>query len=70
MDAVVTVAVRLVNALTAGETHGRPYAPPEGGARPAAVTAALRAGRRDTRGVSPGVSVFTRRTATVTTASL
>ena len=54
MDAVVTVAVRLVNALTAGETHGRPYAPPEGSARPAAVTAALRAGRRDTREVSPG----------------
>jgi len=53
MDAVVTVAVRLVNALTAGEAHGRPYAPPEGGARPAAVTAALRAGRRDTREVSP-----------------
>src|SRR5262245_57599219 len=53
MDAVVTVAVRLVNALTAGEAHGRPYAPPEGRARPAAVTAALRAGRRDTREVSP-----------------
>jgi len=53
MDAVVTVAVRLVNTLTAGEAHGRPYAPPEARARPAAVTAALRAGRRDTREVSP-----------------
>jgi predicted RNA-binding Zn ribbon-like protein len=53
MDAVVTVAVRLVNTLTAGEAHGRPYAPPDGRARPAAVTAALRAGRRDTREVSP-----------------
>ena len=52
MDAVVTVAVRLVNTLTAGQAHGRPYAPPEGTARPAAVTAALRAGRRDTREVS------------------
>lgn len=53
MDAVVTVAVRLVNTLTTGEAHGRPYAPPDGRARPAAVTAALRAGRRDTREVSP-----------------
>jgi predicted RNA-binding Zn ribbon-like protein len=48
MDAVVTVAVRLVNALTPGEAHGRPYLPPTGAARPAAVTAALRAGPRDT----------------------
>ena len=53
MDAVVTVAVRLVNALTPGQAHGRPYLPPDGGGMPAAVTAALRAGRRETREVSP-----------------
>jgi predicted RNA-binding Zn ribbon-like protein len=52
MDAVVTVAVRLVNALTPGGAHGRPYLPPTGAALPAAVTAALRAGRQDTREVS------------------
>ena len=54
LDAVVTVAVRLANALTPGEAHGRPYLLPEGDALPAAVTAALRAGRPDTRLVSPG----------------
>ena len=48
MDAVVTVAARLVNALTPGEARGRPYRPPGDAALPAAVTAALRAGRRDT----------------------
>jgi len=52
MDAVVTVAVRLVNTLTPGEAHGRPYLPPRGAALPAAVTAALRAGRPDVREVS------------------
>ena len=53
MDAVVAVAVRLVNALTPGEAHGRPYEPPAGDQLPPAVTAALRSGRRDTREVSP-----------------
>lgn len=53
MDAVVGVAVRLVNALTPGEAHGRPYLPPAGDQLPAAVTAALRGGRRDTREVTP-----------------
>jgi predicted RNA-binding Zn ribbon-like protein len=53
LDAVVTVAVRLANALTPGEAHGKPYLPPEGDALPAAVTDALRAGRPDTREVSP-----------------
>jgi predicted RNA-binding Zn ribbon-like protein len=53
MDAVVTVAVRLANALTPGEAHGRPYLPPGGPALPEAVTAALRAARPDTREVTP-----------------
>jgi predicted RNA-binding Zn ribbon-like protein len=52
MDAVVTVAVRLANALTPGEAHGRPYLPPGGAALPAAVTAALRAGPREAQEVS------------------
>jgi predicted RNA-binding Zn ribbon-like protein len=51
-DAVVTVAVRLVNALTPGEAHGRPYQPPSGSGLPAAVSAALRAGMPDTRDVT------------------
>jgi len=51
---VVTVAVRLVNALTPGEAHGRPYLPPAGSALPAAVTAALWADRNDVREVTPG----------------
>jgi predicted RNA-binding Zn ribbon-like protein len=53
-SAVVTVAVRLVNALTPGQAHGRPYLPPAGSALPAAVTAALRAGQDDVREVTPG----------------
>jgi predicted RNA-binding Zn ribbon-like protein len=53
MDTVVTVAARLVNALTPGEARGRPYLPPEGTALAAAVTAALRAGPRDAPKVSP-----------------
>jgi predicted RNA-binding Zn ribbon-like protein len=53
-SAVVTVAVRLVNALTPGQAHGRAYLPPAGSALPAAVTAALRAGRDDVRQVTPG----------------
>jgi predicted RNA-binding Zn ribbon-like protein len=53
MDAVVTVAVQLVNTLTHGKARGRPYAPPHGHWLPAAVTAALRAGNPGTREVSP-----------------
>jgi predicted RNA-binding Zn ribbon-like protein len=53
MDAVVTVAVQLVNALTPGEARGRPYQPPGGAALPVAVTASLRAARPDTPEVSP-----------------
>jgi predicted RNA-binding Zn ribbon-like protein len=52
MDAVVTVAVRLANALTPGQAHGKPYFPPDGAALIAAATAALRAGRMDTREVT------------------
>jgi predicted RNA-binding Zn ribbon-like protein len=44
VDSVITVAVSLVNALTPGEWHGRPYQPPAGGALRPAVTAALRSG--------------------------
>ena len=52
LDAVVTVAVGLVNALTAGEAHGRAYQPPGDDDLPAAVTAVLRTGNPDTREVS------------------
>jgi predicted RNA-binding Zn ribbon-like protein len=37
MDLVVGIAVGLVNTLTPGERRGRPYAPPEGEARRAAL---------------------------------
>jgi predicted RNA-binding Zn ribbon-like protein len=53
MDTVVTVAVELVNALTPGYARGRPYTPPGGGQLPALVTAALRAGLRCARDVTP-----------------
>jgi predicted RNA-binding Zn ribbon-like protein len=49
MDTVVTVAVSLVNALTAGEARGREYEPPAGHNLAAAVTAALREGQPATR---------------------
>jgi predicted RNA-binding Zn ribbon-like protein len=42
LDTIVTVAVRLVNALTAGEARGRAYLPPGDDDLPAAVTAVLR----------------------------
>ncbi|MFC0862884.1 CGNR zinc finger domain-containing protein [Sphaerimonospora cavernae] len=45
-DAVVAVAVCLVNALTLGEARGRPYTPPEGEERRAAVVEVLGMGRR------------------------
>ena len=51
MDAVVTVAVRLANALTPGDAHGSPYLPPGGPALPAAVT-----GRCEPAGPTPGTS--------------
>lgn len=49
MDAVVAVAVRLVNALTGGEARSRPYSPPEGAALTVAATAAVRIGTRRIR---------------------
>jgi predicted RNA-binding Zn ribbon-like protein len=53
LDTVVSVAVRLVNALTPGEAHGRAFAPPAGEQLAPAVTAVLRSGRPDTRQVTP-----------------
>lgn len=52
MDAVVAVAVELVNTLTAGEAHGRAYQPPDGAELIAAVSAALRAGVPGSREVT------------------
>jgi predicted RNA-binding Zn ribbon-like protein len=52
VDAVVTVAVSLVNAMTPGEARGRPYEPPTGDDLYAAVTAALRSGLPTARPVS------------------
>jgi predicted RNA-binding Zn ribbon-like protein len=43
MDVVIRVTVELVNLLTPGEDRGRPYHPPEGDKRTAAVSAVLRA---------------------------
>ncbi|MET8144214.1 CGNR zinc finger domain-containing protein [Sphaerisporangium sp. NPDC005288] len=52
-DAVVAVAAALVNRLTPGEAHGRPYTPPPPGPdRRATVTEALRAGHRGSREVT------------------
>ena len=52
MDIVVAVAVSLVNMLTPGEDRGHPYPPLDEPSLPAAATAALRAGRPDTRDVA------------------
>ena len=54
IDAVVTVAVELANALAPGDAYGRLHEPPDDRALPAAVTSALRAGRSDVRQVSSG----------------
>jgi predicted RNA-binding Zn ribbon-like protein len=51
-DAVVMVAAQLVNVLSPGAAHGRPYQPPAGPYWLAAVTAALRAGSPRTRPVT------------------
>src|ERR1700739_4958034 len=52
LDAVISVAVSLVNTLTPGESRGRSYQPPGGESACAAVTAALRAGQRSARRVT------------------
>jgi len=52
LDAVISVAVSLVNTLTPGEARGRSYQPPAGEAACAAVTAALRTGQRSAREVT------------------
>ncbi|GAA0366895.1 CGNR zinc finger domain-containing protein [Microbispora corallina] len=51
-DAVVAIAVDLVNALTPGEARGRPYEPPQGEELPEAVAQAL--GDRRARRVTAG----------------
>ena len=43
LDTIVAASVGLINALTAGEAHGRPYQPPDDAGLPAAVTGVLRA---------------------------
>ncbi len=53
MDIVVTVAVRLVNALTPGHAHGRSFDPPSEQDLPAAVTEAMRPYRPGARDVTP-----------------
>ena len=52
MDTVVIVAATLVNTLTPGEDGGHPYPPLDEDHLPVAATAALRAGRPDTRDLS------------------
>jgi predicted RNA-binding Zn ribbon-like protein len=52
MDAVVTVAVELVNTLTSGEARGRRYVPPADGELRRVVSEALRAGSPDVRAVT------------------
>jgi predicted RNA-binding Zn ribbon-like protein len=52
LDAVISVAVSLVNTLTPGEARGRDYRPPAGQAACTAVTAALRNGQPFARQVT------------------
>jgi len=52
IDAVVTVAARLANALCPGQARGQAYRPPTGPRLQAAVTEALRAARADSRAVT------------------
>jgi len=52
LDAVISVAVSLVNTLTPGEARGRSYQPPADEAACVAVTAALRTGQRSAREVT------------------
>src|SRR6204780_4464302 len=57
MDVVIRVAAELVNLLTAGEDRGRPYLPPEGDERTAAVAAIVQAagGREASWGGRPAL---------------
>ena len=64
LDTVVAVAVELVNVLTAGEAHGRPYTPPGGGDLPAAVTTLLRAASPRTPDIGPADAAELQATAT------
>jgi len=52
VDAVITVAVSLVNTLTPGAARGRDYQPPAGADLAEAVTAALRKGQPAARTVT------------------
>lgn len=54
MDAVVTVAVQLVNTLAPGEAHGRRYQPPAGEDLIEAVSAVLRDGLARGEAEQPG----------------
>jgi predicted RNA-binding Zn ribbon-like protein len=55
-DRVVTVTVHLVNLLTPGEAHGRPYQPPAGKALVSAVTEVLHARREATEEEAAGLA--------------
>jgi predicted RNA-binding Zn ribbon-like protein len=63
MDIVVTVAVRLVNALTPGDVHGRRFDPPADQELPAAVTEAMRPYRPGARDATPDEAVALREAA-------
>jgi predicted RNA-binding Zn ribbon-like protein len=63
MDAVVTVAVGLVNVATPGQARGRDYDPPAGAALTGAVAAVLRHTGRDGRRHTPLDAGETRRLA-------
>jgi predicted RNA-binding Zn ribbon-like protein len=52
MDAVLAMAVRLVNTLTPGQARGHGYAPPAGPDLAGAATSALRAGNPGTHDLS------------------
>jgi len=64
LDAVISVAVSLVNTLTPGEARGRGYQPPVGEAACAAVTTALRTGQTSARPVTSADAALLADTAT------
>jgi predicted RNA-binding Zn ribbon-like protein len=63
VDAVITVAVSMVNTLTPGEARGRDYQPPTGSELAEAVTAALRNGQPAARDVTEREAVSLAETA-------